>query len=53
MVLKDQLSIGLLDRIVGRIARDSQHPVEVDSCHGGDYTMHLLALHLDTHPQAP
>ena len=53
MVLKDQLPVGLLDRVIGRVARDPQHPVKVDSCHGGDYTMHLSALHLDTHGQAP
>ncbi|MCE9535248.1 MAG: hypothetical protein K8R65_02415, partial [Nitrospirae bacterium] len=31
----------LLDRVVGRVSRDSQHPIEVDSCHGGDYNMGL------------
>ena len=53
MVLKDQLPVGLLDRVVGRVARDPQHPVEVDSCPGGDYTMHLSVPHLDTQAQAP
>jgi hypothetical protein len=34
MVLEDQLSVGLLDGVIGGIARDPEHPVEIDPSHG-------------------